>query len=79
MITVIDRAVPPEKKSSPKRALNVVLAFFLGGVLGVLGAFGREFADRAREREEYEEFSSNWAAVKKELRTMVSRARRMGR
>jgi len=75
VITVIDRAVPPQEKSSPKRKLNVILAFLLGGVLGVFGAFGREFVERARERdeEEYEEFTSRWAAIKAELRGLLRR------
>ena len=78
LITVIDRAVPPEKRSSPKRKLNVVLAFFLGGMLGVFGAFGREFVERARERdeEEFEEFTSRLAAMKAGLRSLLPGARR---
>ncbi len=78
VITVVDYAVPPQEKSSPKRTLNVVLAFFLGGVLGVFGAFGREFVERARERDEaeFEEFTSRWAAVKAELRSMLVGRRR---
>lgn len=78
VITVIDRAVPPEEKSSPKRKLNVILAFVLGGVLGIVGAFGREFVERARQRdqEEYREFASRWAAVKSELRSLVRRQER---
>lgn len=78
LITVIDRAVPPEKRSSPKRKLNVVLAFFLGGMLGVFGAFGREFVERARERdeEEFQELASRWAAIRAQLRSLLPGARR---
>jgi uncharacterized protein involved in exopolysaccharide biosynthesis len=78
VITVVDYAVPPQEKSSPKRKLNVILAFFLGGVLGVFGAFGREFVERARERDEaeFEEFTSRWAAIKAELRSLLMRRRR---
>jgi uncharacterized protein involved in exopolysaccharide biosynthesis len=78
VITVIDQAVPPEEKSSPKRKLNVILAFFLGGVLGVFGAFGREFAERVREtdQEAYTEFTSRWAGIKAELRSLIARGRR---
>jgi uncharacterized protein involved in exopolysaccharide biosynthesis len=78
VITVIDRAVPPDKRSSPKRKLNVFLAVLLGGVLGVFGAFGREFAERAREtdRKEYEEFATRWAAMKAELRSYIPGLRR---
>ncbi len=75
VITVIDRAVPPQQKSSPKRKLTVILAFLLGGVLAVFFAFGQEFVERARERdeEEFEEFSSRWAALKAELRGVLRR------
>jgi uncharacterized protein involved in exopolysaccharide biosynthesis len=78
VITVIDRAVPPEQKSSPKRKLNVILALFLGGIVGVFGAFGREFAERARESEkgEYEEFTTRWSAMKAELRSFIPGLRR---
>jgi uncharacterized protein involved in exopolysaccharide biosynthesis len=39
---VIDRAVVPEEKSHPKRALIIVLAFILGGIMGVVGALALE-------------------------------------
>ncbi len=77
VITVIDRAVPPVRKSSPKRKLNVILAFMLGGVLSVVWAFGQEYAERARAREkaEYQEFTSRWAAIKRELGSLLRRRR----
>ncbi len=80
VITVIDRAVPPEEKSSPKRRQNVILAFFAGGVLGVAGAYGREFVERARQRdrEEFEEFNSRWTTMKREMRSMLPGFRRRG-
>lgn len=78
VITVIDRAVPPQEKSSPKRKLNVILAFLVGGVLGVFGAFGSEFVERARtrNREEYEELTSRWQAIRSELKSLFRRTRR---
>ncbi|UCF18249.1 MAG: hypothetical protein JSU87_09810 [Gemmatimonadota bacterium] len=78
VITVIDHAVAPDKKSSPKRKLNVVLAFFVAAVLGVFGSFGLEFTERLRARDEqdFREFSSQWAAVKSELKSLVRRRRR---
>jgi uncharacterized protein involved in exopolysaccharide biosynthesis len=77
VITVIDRAVPPHRKSSPKRRLNVILAFMLGGVFGIVGAFGQEFVERARAQDEadFEEFSSRWGAIKRELVGLVRRRR----
>lgn len=73
VITVIDVAVPPQEKSSPRRKLNVLLAFFLVGVVAVFGAFGLEFIERSRERDEdeYREFTSRWSAIGRELRSLL--------
>jgi uncharacterized protein involved in exopolysaccharide biosynthesis len=77
VITVIDRAVPPVRKSSPKRKLNVILAFIIGGVLSVVWAFGQEFVERAREREqaEVQELTSHWASMKSDLANLLRRRR----
>ena len=60
VITVIDRATPPQEKSKPKRKLLVVLALLLGGIVGILWAAGAEYLDRARteDEREYREFRS---------------------
>ncbi|UCC83687.1 MAG: hypothetical protein JSW46_01765 [Gemmatimonadota bacterium] len=78
VITVIDRAVEPDEKSSPDLGLNVVLALILGSVLAVFGAFGREFAERSRESDKrrYEEFTTRWADFKADLKSLVTRSRR---
>ncbi len=39
--TVIDPAVPPERKYRPKRSLYVLFGLFLGFAAGVLGAYWR--------------------------------------
>lgn len=77
VITVIDRAVPPHRKSSPKRRLNVILAFMLGGVLSIVWAFGQEFVERTRAQGEadFEEFASRWGAIKRELAGLLRRRR----
>jgi len=77
VITVIDRAVPPKNKSSPKRKLNVAVGFLVGGVLGVFAAFGQHFMERARQNDEeqFQRFGSRWAAMKAELRSALSRPR----
>jgi tyrosine-protein kinase Etk/Wzc len=41
MIQVVDKAVPAERKSKPKRALMLLAGLFGGGMLGVLLAFIR--------------------------------------
>jgi uncharacterized protein involved in exopolysaccharide biosynthesis len=77
VITVIDRAVPPEDRSSPKRKLNVILAFIAASVLGTFAALGGEFVQRARSREEQgvTEFNSHWEAIRSELSTVFRRFR----
>jgi uncharacterized protein involved in exopolysaccharide biosynthesis len=42
VITVVDRAVPPRRRESPRRKLMVITAGMLGAVLGLLWAAGRE-------------------------------------
>ena len=48
LIQVLDKAVEPERKSRPKRALIVILAALAAGFLAVLLAFIREAAEKAR-------------------------------
>lgn len=47
VITVIDKAVPPDVRSSPKRRRMVLVGFVLGGLLAVLGAFALENIQRS--------------------------------
>ena len=78
IIPVVDEAVPPDERSGPKRTLNVVIALVLGGVFALFGAFGVEYLDRAREtdKEEFDEFSTRWTAIKAEVRSLFSRGSR---
>jgi uncharacterized protein involved in exopolysaccharide biosynthesis len=77
VITVIDRAVPPEDRSSPKRKLNVILALIAALVFGAFTALGGEFVQRARDRQEQgvTEFNSHWEAIRSELGSMFRRFR----
>ena len=77
LITVIDRAVPPSERSSPKRVRTVILAFLAGGVLAVFGAFGAEYLERARNRndDDVREMAARWEQVKQELRSLVTPGR----
>jgi capsular exopolysaccharide synthesis family protein len=45
-ISVIDRATPPDKRHSPRLALNLAVGLLLGGFLGVLVAFLLHYLDR---------------------------------
>lgn len=48
MIQVLDKAVPPEKETKPKRTPVVPLSALAGLVVGILWAFAREALVRAR-------------------------------
>ena len=52
IIQVIDKAVPPEKKVKPKRAMMVLLAGIIGFFLSVFGAFIMEYRERANANPE---------------------------
>lgn len=49
LIQVVDKALVPEQKSKPKRALIVILATLMAFFLGVLLAFYREASERASQ------------------------------
>jgi uncharacterized protein involved in exopolysaccharide biosynthesis len=48
LIQVVDKAVPPDYKSKPKRALIVMIMLIAAGLLAVLWAFLREAMERTR-------------------------------
>ena len=47
-IQVIDKAIKPDRKSKPRRALIVLFSTLVAGAIGVLLAFVREAAERAK-------------------------------
>ena len=49
LIQVIDRAVPPNKKSGPHRALVALAAGFLGFLFACLGTFVRQTLKKIRQ------------------------------
>ena len=51
VITVIDAAVVPQRKSGPKRRLWAALAVVISGVFGVFLAFGAESLERAKREQ----------------------------
>jgi capsular exopolysaccharide synthesis family protein len=52
---LLDKAIPPEKKSKPRRALIIVLSTIMGTFVGIFVTFLREFLNTAvRTREQVE-------------------------
>ena len=49
LIQVVDKALPPDKKSKPKRALIVILVTLMAFFIGVLMSFFREAKERASQ------------------------------
>ncbi len=47
-LQILEKASVPEQRSRPRRTLIVVMACFLGGFIGIFGAFIREFARNAK-------------------------------
>jgi chain length determinant protein EpsF len=45
-ISLLTTAVEPQKRSSPRYSLNLLVGLFLGGILGVAAAIIRELSDR---------------------------------
>jgi uncharacterized protein involved in exopolysaccharide biosynthesis len=64
VVTVVEQPVPPMERSAPRRTLIVVLCVFLGGLLGVGGAFVSAFFSGAEksveEREKVEEIRTEF-------------------
>jgi len=60
-IQILDEAVPPDKKSSPKRTLIVILSTFMAFFIGVFSAFAMEFAERmqSEDPERYRQFKEH--------------------
>ena len=48
LIQVVEKAIPPDYKSKPKRALIVLMAVLAAGVLAIILAFLKEALEKAR-------------------------------
>jgi uncharacterized protein involved in exopolysaccharide biosynthesis len=81
VITVIDAAVPPRKRSHPRRAAWVVSALVFGMVVSLGWAVGAGYAERAQREQEpdYREFSAVFAHVRRDIARSVTRIGRPNR
>jgi tyrosine-protein kinase Etk/Wzc len=73
VITVIDAAVVPQRKSGPTRRLWVLAAFVVSGVFAVFLAFSAEYLARARREQDgpYSNLLSTARQVRNELTRTV--------
>lgn len=79
VITVVDPAVPPVRQSH-WRGVLVLLAFVLGGVIGVVGAWSGGRFDRLRREDEdgYREFTGLLQRLRREIARPFGRSPRRG-
>lgn len=75
VITVIDRAIPPQKKSGPRRKLYVTLTFTLALLAAGFAAFAGEHIQRAKDTNaaDFGRLRSDWRALRRELRAGIGR------
>jgi uncharacterized protein involved in exopolysaccharide biosynthesis len=66
VIQVVDRAIPPDKKTAPVLSVYLILGVLLGGTLGILAAhFGRAAQDPVRAEKVAALKESLWGGKKK--------------
>jgi len=68
LIQVLDKALPPDKKAKPKRAIMVVVATFSGFFVAIFVAFLMEFMERASldpENRDTIEMLRRYASIRK--------------
>lgn len=83
-VQVLDEAVPPEKRTSPKRTLLVLVASFLTFMFSIFAAFVMEFGEKIKQQEdEYrrlrnlgQQFREDYQAVKATVNRMLQRFRK---
>jgi uncharacterized protein involved in exopolysaccharide biosynthesis len=68
-IQVLDRAVPPEKRSRPKRTLMIVMAAVASLFVGTVFVFGLEYlkASQKRNPDEFRKMEQALSAVREDL------------
>jgi uncharacterized protein involved in exopolysaccharide biosynthesis len=73
LLTVIDQAVPPERRSFPPRKLIVLLVMIASALTGVTLAYLRELqrAVQLEDRPEYRSFQQAWRAARNDLRAAL--------
>jgi uncharacterized protein involved in exopolysaccharide biosynthesis len=64
LIQVLDEALPPERKSKPKRTVLVLFAALVAGILAMAVAYGLETWGRTKEqpekREQIDSLMAQW-------------------
>ena len=77
VITVIDPAVPPRRKSRPRRALIVLGSSAVAVFAAVMMAFMADYIEDAKQRDapDYRGLRASWTAVRSQLRWVLTGGR----
>ena len=77
VLTVVDSAVAPFRRSRPQRLLGVILALILGTIVGVVAAYVVDFRKRAatQHHPDYLALQQAWAKARQELGSTLGRRR----
>jgi uncharacterized protein involved in exopolysaccharide biosynthesis len=80
VITVVSPAELPARPDRRHLFLKVTIALVLGGILGLVLAFGAEYVRRARQLEpgDFAEFGALWRSVVRDLGGLAERIRQRG-
>jgi len=75
VLTIIDPAVPPQRRTAPHRTLYVLVALILGGAVAVGLAYLRDLRERAalEAREDFRELAVAVSNTSKELKGLLRR------
>ena len=75
VLTIVDHAVPPDKKSSPHLLLNALVAMILGATIAIVRAYWRTASDQARANNwsSYETFTASRKRMLAEMRGLLPR------
>ncbi len=73
LLTVLDAAAVPQEKSRPRRKVNVLLAFFAAGMLGLVVAVVREYVEQARrvDNGDFRQLAVQWGRTRAEWRDLL--------
>jgi uncharacterized protein involved in exopolysaccharide biosynthesis len=83
-VQILDEAVPPEKRTSPKRKLLVLVGSFLTFFFSIFWAFVLEYVEKVKEKEEeYKKFNhiagalrDDYQQISKTIKTYLARIKR---
>lgn len=77
-VQVLDKAIPPEKRSSPKRRMLVMIAGLLALIFSIFAAFVMEFAEKVKDNaEDFKKINELTAQLKNDYQEIKTRLNKL--